>query len=307
VVFLDPDIMVLDRLEGLIETAAGAAISLTPNWLTPRTGADAPRDELRMLLGGTFNGGVLAISDRPQAFAFLSWWETRLRIQCRHAPAEGVHYDQRWLDLVPSLFDDVYVLRDPGLNVAYWNLAERSLRLEGGRAYVGGDICRAFHFSGYSPAAPDRMTWFKEFALPPVSMSAAAPLFDAYRNALLRNGWFETSCWPYSGATFSNGVRIAPIVRDIYRALRSTIDFGDPFDASGMPSFYSYLCSRKAGAPMPGLWREIYQRRPDLQAAFPDVEGGDLENFAKWMRAQGEVELAIPCSMLNACEPESVR
>jgi|ERR1043165_4930026 hypothetical protein len=301
VVFLDPDILVLDPLEELIETAGGAAISLTPNWLTPRTGADAPRDELRMLLGGTFNGGVLAVSDRPQALAFLSWWETRLRIHCRHAPAEGVHYDQRWLDLVPSLFDEVHVLRDPGLNVAYWNLAERSLRLEGGRAYVEGDVCRAFHFSGYSPAAPDRMTRFEEFALPPVSMAAAAPLFDAYREALLRNGWSEASRWPYSAATFDNGVHIAPIVREIYRRLRSRIDFGDPFDCSGPASFYNYLCSCAEDRSAPRLWKEIHERRPDLQAAFPDIDGNDLERFANWVRIQGEVELAIPRAMIDAC------
>ena len=36
--------------------------------------------------------------------------------------AFGVYTDQRWCDLVPALFDGVKVLRDPGLNVASWNL-----------------------------------------------------------------------------------------------------------------------------------------------------------------------------------------
>jgi hypothetical protein len=301
VVFFDPDIMVLDRLNGSIEIAAGTAITLTPNWLLPRKGPNGARDELRMLLGGTLNGGMLAVSNRPQAFEFLNWWESRLRIYCRHAPAEGVHYDQRWLDLVPSLFDGVQILRDPGLNVAYWNLSERPLRVDGGQAYVGSTVCRAFHFSGYSPSAPERMTQFEEFALPPASQSAAAPIFDAYRDALLRHGWPEVSKWPYSGATFSNGVRIAPIVREIYRALRSKADFGDPFDASGAPSFYSYLCSCETGGLMPRLWQEIYDRRPDLRLAFPDVAGDGLESFANWMRMQGEIELAIPHAMVEGC------
>ena len=38
--------------------------------------------------------------------------------------------DQRWVDFVPSLFDHL-ILKDPGCNVAYWNLHGRELTLDG--------------------------------------------------------------------------------------------------------------------------------------------------------------------------------
>ena len=38
-----------------------------------------------------------------------------------------MHADQRWLDFVPSYFEH-HVLRDPGVNVAQWNLHERRVR-----------------------------------------------------------------------------------------------------------------------------------------------------------------------------------
>ena len=46
---------------------------------------------------------------------------------------EGLFVDQRWVDLVPALFDDYVVMKRAGLNVAYWNLHERSIELDGPR------------------------------------------------------------------------------------------------------------------------------------------------------------------------------
>ncbi len=37
--------------------------------------------------------------------------------------------DQRWCDLVPSLFDRVHIERDPGYNVASWNLSTRRIQI----------------------------------------------------------------------------------------------------------------------------------------------------------------------------------
>ena len=71
---------------------------------------------------GVFNSGFVAVgqSGRP----FLDWWASRLRRDCLFCEPMGVHADQRWLDFVPSYFDH-HVLRDPGINVAQWNLHER--------------------------------------------------------------------------------------------------------------------------------------------------------------------------------------
>jgi hypothetical protein len=38
-----------------------------------------------------------------------------------------MHYEQRWLDLVPALFGDVYVLLDPAYHVGHWNLRDRAV------------------------------------------------------------------------------------------------------------------------------------------------------------------------------------
>ena len=62
--------------------------------------------------------------------------------------------DQRWVDFVPSFFDH-YILKDPGYNVAYWNLHGRARD-----APTAIDISwtasplRFFHFSGFDSGSP---------------------------------------------------------------------------------------------------------------------------------------------------------
>jgi hypothetical protein len=173
VLYVDADSLVLGDLRPLFERIREHAITLVPHQVAPLDGPGAIAGELHQLLGGTCNGGLLAVRDRPAGHAFVRWWRDRLRDHCRLATAEGMFYDQRWLDLVPGLFGDVALLRDPAYDTAWWNAAQRS---------AAG--CRLFHFSGFDPAGPAPVTrWAPELGLD--AMGEFAPLFGAYR-ALLR-------------------------------------------------------------------------------------------------------------------------
>jgi hypothetical protein len=188
VLFIDADSLVLGDLGPLLERIGDRAITLVPHHVAPLHGPDAIGDELHQLVGGTFNGGLLAVSDRPAARAFLSWWRERLCDHCRLATAEGMFYDQRWLDLVPGLFGDVGVLRDPAYDTAYWNVAQRSRR-----------ECRLFHFSGFAAEGPWPVTrWAPELGLD--AMGEFAPLFGEYRAALEAHGLREAAGWRYAYA-----------------------------------------------------------------------------------------------------------
>ena len=125
--FLDADILVVDELTPLLDAIAQHAIVLTPHLLDSLSGPEAVARELNILQSGVCNGGCIAVSQSDSARRFLSWFADRLRTHCCHDRGQGMHFDQRWLDLVPALFDDVHMLRDPGCNVAYWNLPERNV------------------------------------------------------------------------------------------------------------------------------------------------------------------------------------
>ncbi len=72
--------------------------------------------------------GVLALRDDEEARHLLEWWSARCLTQCRVDIARHLFTDQRWMDLAPSFVSRCHILRHPGYNVAYWNLAHRRVQ-----------------------------------------------------------------------------------------------------------------------------------------------------------------------------------
>ncbi len=154
VIFLDPDILVVAGIDDVLEDVGRHPLVLTPHLLEPPGDAARHTRELTILQAGTFNGGFVGVSNVPVARQILAWWQDRLRHECGPDVGRGMYYDQRWLDLAPVLFDGVRVLRDPGCNIAYWNLTERAVRCAGQQILVNHRPARFFHFSGFDPLQP---------------------------------------------------------------------------------------------------------------------------------------------------------
>ena len=77
--------------------------------------------EFQMVRNGIFNAGFLSIHS-SQSKGFIEWWENKCRHYCFLEPEEGIFVDQKWLDLVPVLFDRVSISKNKFKNVAYWNI-----------------------------------------------------------------------------------------------------------------------------------------------------------------------------------------
>ncbi len=186
VLFLDPDVQVLGDLEPLFSQAAQHSITLTPHFVRPPETEDSTERELHILQSGVFNAGCVGVTNTPSGRRFLAWWEDRVENRCAWEVASGLYFDQRWLDLAPVYFDDVVVVRDPSYNIAYWNLPERDV-----------DQCRFFHFSGFDPDRPDRLTRYASLDMS--SAGAAARLFADYAELLRTAGHDDISHWPFGG------------------------------------------------------------------------------------------------------------
>lgn len=193
-VFLDPDILVLNRLDSLLDQVRQHPLTLTPHLLQPPRGDKAVEIELNFLLTGTLNGGFIGVSNCATAFDFLSWWRERMHAHCRHDLAQGVYYDQRWLDLAPTLFEGVCIVRDPEFNIAYWNLAERNVRLDGEQVPAAGKPCGFFHFSGFEPENLPLVTRYNQ-SLTLDDIGSAAVLFQRYASLLKEEGYETTNAW----------------------------------------------------------------------------------------------------------------
>lgn len=277
--FLDADLLILGDLTLLLAPADDPAILLTPHLLTPLAGEARIARELNILQSGVYNAGFLGVSDSPTACRFLEWWQDRLYLHCQYALAEGMYYDQRWLDLVPAFFEDIGIVRDPRFNVAHWNLPERDVR-----------SCRFFHFSGFSPDEPRTVTKYSHR----LTMADLGPLFDRYAKLLEEAGYHESKSWPYAYDFFDNGVGIPGIARQMYRDLGDMVEsFGNPFETVPPHSYFRWL-NQSVGSNVTRLWEAVYRHRPDVQRAFPDILGADRDAFLDWTVRHGAGEYGIP-------------
>ncbi len=195
---------------------AGASLVLTPHLLAAPEPGDIP-DPLGILMAGTYNTGFVAAGSSQAARAALRWWAARLHTTAGVAPERGLVWDQRWMDLAPGLFADVHILRDPAVNVAYWNLPQRRLSRGGARWTVAGQPLALFHFSGFDPATPTRLTRHAS-SLPTPPAPELAALLAEYAAPLAAHRHPADDAQPYAYARFASGTPIPSTVRTLFHA-----------------------------------------------------------------------------------------
>ena len=148
ILYFDPDILITSRLEELKAAIdEGADCVLIPHMLEPCEWAEM--NEMRLLQYGAYNLGFLMLRGVPEVERINRWWARRLETHCIIDLQRGLFVDQKWADLFPSFIEKTYILRHPGYNVAYWNLATRLVRQEADGSWrVNGQPLRFIHFSG---------------------------------------------------------------------------------------------------------------------------------------------------------------
>lgn len=239
VVYLDPDIMVMENLRGISTLLDNYSIVLTPHILEPIEDDYRP-SELDVLLAGTYNLGFLAVADNAGTRAFLTWWKKRLWEHCVIEPFGGLHVDQKWVELAFAFFDGIHILRDAGYNVAYWNMVSRRLTTRGGQYLVNDEPLYFFHFSGFDPEHPKTISKYQNrFGM--ADKLEYRPLFESYRALLYSNGYEKTKSWPWAFDYFDNGVRIQSSAKKMYRqSAKLQRKYPKPFCVNGEDSYYRF-------------------------------------------------------------------
>jgi GT2 family glycosyltransferase/glycosyltransferase involved in cell wall biosynthesis len=309
VIYLDPDIEVFDSLGPLEPLTRARGMVLTPHVTEPLP-QDGKRPENRdLLLSGIYNLGFLALSAEA-AGTFLPWWRGRLRRDCLNDIARGLFVDQRWIDLAPALFEPA-ILKDPGYNVAYWNLPHRILMRDGDRILVNADDgrhpLRFFHYSGFSPRTPHLLSKH-QLASPRIRLSEVPVLADLcrrYAGALEEAGFADCDALPYGFAATATGLPLdARARRVLHRTYvedeaEGAASFPNPFSPAGADDVVQRLLRPSPYAPgVPAYLGEIWNERADLRVAFPNIDSVDAERFLDWVRTQGSREQQIPAQLI---------
>jgi len=218
VVYLDPDLDVHGPLTDAVRLADEHGIVLTPHTTAPIPLDGRSPTELELQSTGIYNLGFLAVGGAARPF--LDWWGERLWRECIIETKAGLFVDQRWADWVPSYFPHV-ILRDPGYNVAHWNLHERSVQVDAGRYTVSGAPLRFFHFSGFDPERPYLLTGYGYRNPPRILLgegSALERMCADYAGRLLAAGYREQRAVAYGHGVATDGGALDGRTRTLYRS-----------------------------------------------------------------------------------------
>lgn len=288
VFYIDPDIYIyspLTEIEMVLENKSD--IALTPHILSPICDDKNP-NELEIRKVGTYNLGFIALRNTPNTRTFLSWWQSKLLRDCVVDIPNGIFVDQSWIDLVPSIFENVTIIRHPGYNVAYWNIAQRSLVDNFDHVTANGDRLVFFHFSGFDYSNPRLFSKHQNRFTTDQLGSATQALILNYANSLRANGAETYSKLPYGFGVFKDGEKIPDFVRAFYRT--------DPRirrESNKNPFQDSHLLLKSAVPGHPIMQHltvalySIWKARPDLQLAFPLTNTTSVKNFFTWFIGEG--------------------
>lgn len=281
VMYIDPDILFYREIDRILNKLDSYDVLLTPHMLAPYNDEKKPT-EIDIMMAGTYNLGFLAIKNTENTLNMVRWWQERLYEFGFSDIKNGMFTDQKWMDLTPSLYDKVFIFKDPGHNVAYWNMHERNIETINGEWFVNGEPLVFFHFSGL-PLYDIETVSKHQNRHNLQSFPKLKPLFEHYVEIVQSFGPTSFSKMRY----YYNYIGGSDI--EIQDYLRK--DYKNVFELTSNPSsscvenihlllsyFYNTdeLLNRHA--------RLLYQAREDLQIAFPDIDNvkKSKEGFINW-------------------------
>jgi hypothetical protein len=126
VLYVDNDIYFFSSPLFLFEKLKSNNILLTPHFYL----SDPLRNQNWLEASyrvGLYNAGFIGVNKK--AISMLEWWKNCCIYNIKKSYWRGLYDDQKYLDLVPILFENVEVLKDTGCNLAGWNYENRMLKL----------------------------------------------------------------------------------------------------------------------------------------------------------------------------------
>jgi hypothetical protein len=257
VLYLDSDIDVYSPLDTVRQSLENSSIVLTPHLVTPLPSDSRRPTEHLFLSSGIFNAGLVACRASDVGLRFVDWWTNRLTSDCYIDLKKGLFVDQKWLDLVPGMFDDVSIIRNPAVNTGHWTLSQ--FKLTGNLANnfrVGEEALECFHFSSLLPSNPNEF-FRAQNRVSFESMPSLAELVSIYHKKIQSHDSRNYSSLNCSLTKLTDGTPIKAAWREAIR--RNLVDFKDianPFDSMSNPKLIERFCRIEKKARR---WREDWR------------------------------------------------
>lgn len=168
--YCDSDLYFLAEPLAAIDALDHNGVLLTPHQVAPTS----DESDFQMSRTGVFNAGFIGVAGRVGSEA-VRWLANKSRHYCLLEPEEGIFVDQKWLDLIPAIFEDVQILREPGYNLGYWNIESRGL----------SESTVFLHLSGFDLSSRlepgECLSKFSPIRLNGILLEKLRPYQDAYK------------------------------------------------------------------------------------------------------------------------------
>ena len=275
VVLADPWTAVYAPLDPVIATAGQQGVALVRRARRiPEDGRDPTALALRV--AGPVTETLVALAPGEVADALLGAWTPR---------PEGPG--------MPDAYPAAAIIDDPGCQIGAWNLHERPLRRDGEMVTADGAPLRSMSFLGFRP---DRPYWLSEDAdrVLVVDDPVLSELCGTYARRLHEAGWTPPVAHLGGLQRLGNGQRIDHLMRSLWRDHHAAEGFGDPLRTVDADAFVAWLRAPAEHGAAQSVNRYLYAAyltRPDLQDAFPDLDGADGDRFLVWAWEHGKVEV----------------
>lgn len=193
VIFSDCDLYFVSDYELLFSELNLHQLILTPG----RTTTSPYLHEDEFLSGfkyGQFNAGLIGAN--RQSREALHWWADCCSYKVETNFEKGLFVDQKYLDALPVLFENIGIIRHRGCNIAFWNQHECKRVLSNGKLLINGEYPVVFiHFTnkyipelmeGHDPLIyPFYLDYEKLFRLSGKEISEFIPGMPGYKEAPL--------------------------------------------------------------------------------------------------------------------------
>ncbi len=135
VLWCDPDLMFFEDPQCLFDDMTKRSMLLTPHYRALRPSTDEVNFQ-KNFTEGMFQAGLVGAGYEAQSV--LEWWSEACLWRMDKDAANGLYVDQRYLDLLPILWEDTVISRHRGYNIAEWNWHENRRETIDGRVRING-------------------------------------------------------------------------------------------------------------------------------------------------------------------------
>lgn len=147
VIYADNDIFFYSSPDFLFEKLKKASFLLTPHFYkaTSDKGQNWLEANYRV---GLYNAGFFGAN--KDALPILDWWANCCLYNVKKAYWRGLYDDQKYLDLVPVIFDNVDIVKNRGCNFAGWNCDEVLIEEKENLLFINNEQLVFIHFAQLS-------------------------------------------------------------------------------------------------------------------------------------------------------------